>query len=62
MDQTTNTIERAFQLAKECASIDEIRAKLKQEGFINVDAHLSGGQIRADLNKALRLKRLRDRN
>jgi hypothetical protein len=54
MNQTTNVIERAFQLAEECASVDEIRAKLKQEGFINVDAHLAGGQIRADLVSVIR--------
>jgi hypothetical protein len=51
MDPTTNVIERAFQLAEECASVDEIRTRLKQEGFINVDAHLAGGKIRSDLAK-----------
>jgi len=54
MERTTNVIERAFQLAEESASIDEIRAKLKQEDFTNVDAHLAGGQIKADLAKIIR--------
>ncbi len=54
MSQTTNIIERAFQLAKECASVDEIRGKLKQEGFSNVDAHMAGGKIRSDLTKIIR--------
>ena len=54
MNRTTNTIERAFQLAEECASVDEIRTKLKREGFSNVDAHLSGGQIRAELGQIIR--------
>lgn len=53
-DRTTNTVERAFQLAEECASVDEIRTKLKQEGFSNVNAHLAGGQIRAHLAKIFR--------
>lgn len=51
MDRTTDVIQRAFELAQESRSLDEIRSKLKHEGFSNVDAHLAGGQIRADLTK-----------
>ena len=54
MKHTTDTIERAFQLAGECTSVEEIRAKLKKEGFSNVDAHLMGGQIRSALTKVIR--------
>lgn len=49
--QTQNTIERAFQLASSSTSIDEIRKALRQEGYANVDAHLAGSSIRADLKK-----------
>jgi tRNA G26 N,N-dimethylase Trm1 len=49
--QTQNIIERAFQLASESSSIEEIRKALRQEGYSNVDAHLAGSSIKADLKK-----------
>ena len=49
--QTANIIERAFQLAPAVSSIEEIRRALRQEGYSNVDAHLAGALIRADLKK-----------
>ena len=42
------TVERAFQLARECRSLEELRAKLIKEGCTNVDAHLQGS-LRKDL-------------
>ena len=44
-------IERAFELAGSSTTIDEIRYTLKSEGYSNVDAHLSGPSIKADLKK-----------
>lgn len=49
--QTQNIIERAFQLAHDSSSIDEIRKVLRQEGYSNVDAHLGGASIKAELKK-----------
>jgi hypothetical protein len=49
--QTQNVIERAFELACKSTSIDEVRKVLRQEGYSNVDAHLCGASIRADLKK-----------
>jgi hypothetical protein len=49
--QTQNIIERAFQLAREVGNIDDIRRTLRQEGYSNVDAHLAGASIKADLKK-----------
>jgi tRNA G26 N,N-dimethylase Trm1 len=49
--QTHNIIERAFQLARASDNIDEIRKVLRQEGYSNVDAHLAGASIKADLKK-----------
>lgn len=49
--QTQNIIERAFELARSSTSIDEIRKGLRQEGYSNVDAHLAGASIKADLKK-----------
>jgi hypothetical protein len=46
------TVERAFQLAPECRSMDELRAKLSREQFSNIDAHLQGS-LRRDLRKLL---------
>ena len=49
--QTPNIIERAFQLAPGSSSVDEIRKALRHEGYSNVDAHLAGASIKADLKK-----------
>lgn len=50
----TGIIERAFQLAPECATIDEIRLKLKREGYSEVENHLQGGSIQKDLKRLLK--------
>ena len=49
--QTENIIERAFQLAHKFTSNDEIRKALRQEGYANVDAHLGGASIKAELKR-----------
>ena len=49
--RTHNIIERAFELATSVSTIDEIRKTLRQEGYSNVDAHLGGASIKADLKK-----------
>ena len=49
--QSPHIIERAFQLARDATTIDEIRKALRQEGYSNVDAHLGGASIKADLKK-----------
>ena len=48
---TPDIIERAFQLARGSTSVDDIRKALRQEGYSNVDAHLAGASIKADLKK-----------
>jgi hypothetical protein len=48
---TPTIIERAFQLARGTNNVDEIRKTLRQEGYSNVDAHLAGASIKADLRK-----------
>ena len=50
MDQ--GTVERAFELAPECRSFDELRIRLKREGYESVDQHLQGS-LRSDLVKLL---------
>jgi hypothetical protein len=49
--QTHNIIERAFQLARGSDNLDEIRKTLRHEGYSNVDAHLAGASIKAQLKK-----------
>lgn len=44
-------IERAFELAQTSTTIEAVRHALKHEGYSNVDAHLAGPSIRADLKK-----------
>jgi hypothetical protein len=47
----TNVIERAFELACNSTTIEEVRSALKREGYSSVDAHLAGPTIKADLKK-----------
>jgi tRNA G26 N,N-dimethylase Trm1 len=49
--ETHNIIERAFELARKSDNLDDIRKALRKEGYSNVDAHLAGASIRADLKK-----------
>lgn len=51
---TAGVIERAFQLAQQSATIEEIRTSLRREGYSNVNAHLMGRKIRSDLVKIIR--------
>ena len=47
------TVERAFQLAPECTSVEEMRRKLMAEGFVQIDAHLQGS-LRRELQAVLK--------
>lgn len=54
MDTSTAThsiIERAFELAQSgrCQNVGEVGAKLKQEGYESVEAHLAGPSLRREL-------------
>ena len=51
--QSPHIIERAFQLARGTGNFEEIRKALRQEGYSNIDAHLAGASLRADLKKRL---------
>lgn len=44
-------IERAFELARSSVNIEQVRNALRREGYSNVDAHLAGRAIKADLRK-----------
>jgi hypothetical protein len=50
---TIGTVERALQLAPECRTLEEVRAKLVREGHSNIDAHLQGS-LRRDLKRLLK--------
>jgi hypothetical protein len=47
------TIERAFEIAPELGSIDEVKKRLVHEGYANVEAHLTGPQIKRELTARL---------
>jgi hypothetical protein len=49
----TGTVKRAFEIAPECRSIDEIRSKLRQEGHASVQEHLQGSSIQKELKLRL---------
>jgi hypothetical protein len=46
-----NPLERAFHLARsgECQDMNELEQRLKREGFVSVQNHLSGPSIRRQL-------------
>ena len=48
-----NIIERAFQLAPECQTVAEVRNRLSNEGYMQVDAHLGGRMIKAEIRQRL---------
>ena len=51
MSAAPNTIERAYELARsgDCANVQEIRKRLKAEGFSGVMRHLDGHAIQQAL-------------
>ena len=51
---TTSVVERAFQVARSCATLDQVRRTLRDEGYLQVDAHLGGPMIRRELKILLR--------
>ena len=44
-----NVLKRAFDIAPECGSIAEVKRRLIREGYMQVNAHLSGWQIRREI-------------
>ncbi|CAA9521938.1 MAG: hypothetical protein AVDCRST_MAG31-1681 [uncultured Sphingomonas sp.] len=52
--ESIGLVERAFQLALASFDVGEIRAKLRREGYAQVDEHLSGPSLRAALKKLMR--------
>jgi hypothetical protein len=48
-----STVERAFELAPECSTIEELQTKLVREGWTNVEAHLKDS-LRRELRRLLR--------
>lgn len=44
-----NIIKRAFEIAPECGSVEEVKRRLVREGYMQVNAHLSGRQIRGEI-------------
>ena len=57
----SNVIQRAFELSDEGHELEEIRTRLKREGYLQVDAHLNGPKIKSDLRKRLDTDRVRKR-
>jgi Mn-dependent DtxR family transcriptional regulator len=42
-------IERALELAAECSSVSEVKRRLKAEGYVQIDEHLSGRLTRQQI-------------
>ncbi len=53
MNDRLTTLERAFQLANSgtCANVDEIRRRLKTEGYSDGQMHTKGPSIRTQLKR-----------
>jgi hypothetical protein len=50
-----DTVQRAFELARsgECATVADVRKRLRSEQRDQVDSHLSGRSIRTQLRQIL---------
>ena len=46
-------IERALELAPECLSVSEVKRKLKAEGYSQIEEHLAGRLIKAQIVERL---------
>lgn len=53
MSLPTDTIKRAFELAKTLPTLAQVRDALKDEGYPAVEEHLRGKSIREQLNKII---------
>lgn len=53
MEERPHIVARAFEIAPECCRLEEVRNRLKREGYLQVDLHLSGKAIRKELNSRL---------
>jgi len=51
----TNVIERALQIARTSASIEDVKRQLIREGYVRVNTNLSDWKVRRQL--LLRLRR-----
>lgn len=51
--QGVDIIERAFQLAAESGSVEEVKTKLAREGYLNVHRHLGGKHTRTQILERL---------
>lgn len=58
-DISSNPMERAFQMARSgsCANVQEIRDRLRKEGFSGVESHLSGIGVRRQLRALIKASR-----
>ena len=53
MNSRPTTVERAYQLARtgECRSVSEIKKRLRDEGFFDVNGQLYGPWLAKDLRR-----------
>ena len=61
MKPRPGTVERAFELARESslATVEQIRRRLKDEGYTDWEFQLSGRTIRRQLQRIVSAKRTR---
>lgn len=58
-DESSNSMERAFEMARSgsCGNVQEIRDRLRKEGFSGVESHLSGIGFRRQLRASIKASR-----
>lgn len=47
--ESKDIIKRAFEVAPKCESIGELKHRLIREGYVKVNAHLSGWRVRREV-------------
>jgi len=51
--EETDIIKRAFDIAPECGTMEELKRRLIREGYLQVNAHLSGWLVRRQITGKL---------
>jgi hypothetical protein len=51
--ERANIIKRAFDIAAECGSIEQVQRRLRDEDYLSVSGHLSGRHTRSEIARRL---------
>ncbi|MEA1072057.1 hypothetical protein [Sphingomonas sp. LY160] len=53
MDRTANLVERAFQIAPDCNTLKELKTRLQNEGYLQVESYFDSKTLRKQVTLLL---------